>query len=290
MISRRKALGLLAAFSLVPGISRAQGKRIAAIDWAMLETALALGASVVAATELKQFRKEAIEPSLPPDITDLGLRGSPNFELLRLMTPDIILSSPFYARNQSKFAEIGQVISLPFYVKGEPPFEKALAAVASLGKILGVEARAETLLAETNAAIDRYQTDLARFALRPTYLINIGDARHFRAFGADSMFGDVLVRLGLANAWMERSQFSFAAPVPIERLAEVPEARILIVSDIPVEAREALKNSILWNALPAVKNRRVVQLDNVNPHGGVPAAMRFARLFHVALTQHPDAL
>jgi ABC-type enterochelin transport system substrate-binding protein len=120
MISRRQALGIVAGLCLVPGISRAQDLRIAAIDWAMLETALVLGMPVTAATELKQFRKEAIEPSLSPDITDLGLRGSPNFELLRLMSPDLILISPFYARNQSKFEGIAPVISLPFYVKGEP--------------------------------------------------------------------------------------------------------------------------------------------------------------------------
>ncbi len=39
--------------------------RLAAIDWAMLETSIALGVMPVAATELIQFRKDAIEPEIP---------------------------------------------------------------------------------------------------------------------------------------------------------------------------------------------------------------------------------
>ncbi len=60
-------------------------RRIAAIDWAMLETLVALGIMPVAATELVQFRKDAVEPMLAESVADLGLRGSPNLELLRLL-------------------------------------------------------------------------------------------------------------------------------------------------------------------------------------------------------------
>lgn len=287
---RREFLALLAAAAFA-GATRAQSTpRIAAIDWAMLETAVALGVMPVAATELIQFRAGAVEPEIPETVADLGLRGAPNFELLQLTRPDLILISPFYTRYTGRLEAIAPVFSLPFYVKGEPPFAKALAAVTALGEKLGRAEEARRVLGETEAALHAMRTRLAGFAARPTYVINIGDARHFRAFGADSMFGDVLGRLGVVNAWVDRSQFTFAAPVPIENLAASPDARIVVVSDIPVEARETLGNSAIWRALPAVRENRVVTLANVAPYGGITAGMRFARLLTEALSVRGEAL
>lgn len=111
--------------------------RIAAIDWAMLETSVALGVMPVAATELFQFRSGAVEPDIPETVADLGLRGAPNFELLQLTRSELILISPFYTRYTGRLEAIAPVFSLPFYVKGEPPFEKALAAVTALGESSG---------------------------------------------------------------------------------------------------------------------------------------------------------
>ncbi len=287
---RREFLGLLAA-SAFAGNARAQATpRIASIAWARRETAVALGVMPGAATELIQFRIGAVEPEIPQNVADLGLRGAPNFELLQLIRPDLILISPFYTRYTGRLEAIAPVFSLPFYVKGEPPFEKALAAVTALGEKLGRTDAARQVLGETEAALLVMRTRIAGFSARPTYVINIGDARHFRAFGADSMFGDVLGRLGLANAWVDRSQFTFAAPVPLENLAATPEARIVIVSDIPVEARESLRNSAIWRALPAVREGRVVTLGNVSPYGGITAGMRFARLLTEALASQGETL
>lgn len=287
---RREFLGLLAASAFVRTARAAATPRIAAIDWAMLETSVALGVMPVGATELIQFRAGAVEPTLPRSVADLGLRGAPNFELLQLSRPDLILISPFYTRYTSRLETIAPVFSLPFYVKGEPPFGKALAAVTALGQRLDRTEEAQRVLAETEKALQTMRARLAAFSGRPTYVINIGDARHFRAFGSDSMFGDILGRLGLANAWVDRSQFTFAAPVPIENLAASPEARIVIVSDIPVEARESLRNSAIWRALPAVRDGRVVELANVAPYGGITAGMRFARLLTEAMLARGDSL
>lgn len=287
---RREFLGLLAASALAGKARAAVTPRLAAIDWAMLETSVALGIMPVAATELIQFRAGAVEPEIPETVSDLGLRGAPNFELLQLTRPDLILISPFYTRYTGRLDAIAPVFSLPFYVKGEPPFEKSLAAVSALGEKLGRADEARKVLDEARLALQAMRTRLAGFASRPTYVINIGDARHFRAFGEDSMFGDILGRLGLTNAWVDHSQFTFAAPVPLENLADVADARIVIVSDVPVEARESLRNSAIWRALPAVRENRVVTLGNVSPYGGITAAMRFARLLTEALATHGAAL
>lgn len=282
-IGRRQVLGLLAALAFPARARAAAAHRIAAIDWAMLETVMALGVTPIAATELIKFRTNAVEPVIPESVADLGLRGSPNFELLYLLKPDLILISPFYTRYQAQLEAIAPVFSLPFYNKGEPPFEKALKAVSALGEKLGRQEQAAAVLRQQEQTLARIKTALAPFAARPTYVINIGDARHFRAFGADSMFGDILARLGLQNAWIDRSRYTFAAPVPLEKLAERPDATIVLLSDIPVEARNSLQNSMIWRSLAPVRENRVIHLANINPFGGITAGMRFARLLHDGL-------
>jgi len=263
--------------------------RVAAIDWAMLETAVTLGVMPIAATELIQFRKDAVEPALGKSVVDLGLRGTPNFELLQLLKPDLILLSPFYTRHQAALKRIAPIVSLPFYIKGEPPFEKATSAVTVLGEHLGRNKEAAAALTSIDKSLIECRSKLERFAIRPTYLVNVGDARHVRVFGTDSMFGDVLSRLGLPNAWKERSRYTFAAPVPIEQLADTEDARIVIISEIPVEARSALRNSMIWNSLEPVKQGRVLMLENISPYGGVIAAMRFVRLLSAALVADVEA-
>lgn len=269
-------LMLAAAFparAALPGGARPP--RLAAIDWAMLETALAIGHVPVAATELIRFRIES-GLTLPGDVTDLGLRGAPNFELLQLSRPDLILSSPYYTRYQAQLQAIAPVLSLPFFLPGEAPLPYALDAVSTLAARVGDAPAGADALDRADATLDALGLRLARFRDRPVALVNLGDARHLRAFGHDSLFGSTLTRLSLRNAWTGATAFSFLAPVPLERLAEMPEARLAIIGDIPPEAQRGLARSHLWRALPAVRAGRVLHLPQMNPYGGLPSALRFA--------------
>lgn len=259
------------------------GPRLAASDWAMLETATALGHMPVAAAELIRFRADVGVPAIPDTVTDLGLRGAPNFELLQLVRPTLILSSPYYTRYQARMEAIAPVLSLPFYQPGAAPLPKAMDALDALARQIGDPAAGGRARARADAHLDRLAARVARHADRPLALVDIGDARHLRAFGFDSLFGSTLTRIGLRNAWSEATAFSFLAPVPLERLADMPDARLVIAGPIPPQAQGALSRSRLWQALPQVAQGRVHHLPRMNAFGGVPAALRFGDLLARAL-------
>lgn len=287
-ISRRALLALAAAAPFgrsarAGGVSRVAEPRVAEpkvaiIDWGLLETVLALGVAPMAATELLQFRKIAVEPPVPDSVADLGLRGSPSFELLRVIEPDLILISGFYEYQRAALERIAPVLSLPVYEAGTPPYPLAQSATLALGRKLGRETEAQAYVAETERQLQAARTSLAGVANRPFFVISLGDARHFRAFGADAMFGDVLGRIGLDNAWRHATDYSATAPVGIEALAREPEAFIVVVGPLPPEVRRGLDDNALWNALPAVRRGRVVHLDPINHFGALPSARRFTRL------------
>lgn len=270
-----------AAFAALPAVA-APAERIAIVDWALLETALAIGIVPSAAVELVLYRKLTIEPPVPGSVVDLGLRGAINFELVAALAPTVIYGSNYSAWANESLARIAPVRVLPIYER-EPPFAKAEAAMRTMGGERGRASEAETYIAETQAELAAIGATLARFTDRPLLIVNLGDARHFRAFGDDSMFGDVAGRLGFTGAWGAQTAYSATAPVGLEALADFPEAIVVIVGPVPPEARRTLPESGLWNAMPAVASGRVMTLPTINPFGGLPAARRFARLLAAAL-------
>lgn len=264
--------------------------RLAAIDWAMLETAVAIGHMPVAACELIRYREDSVWPRIPASVVDLGLRGAPNFELLQLTRPDLILTSPYYTRYQDRLEALAPMLNLPFFLPGQPPLPKAFAALHELAGAVGDPEAGHRGARAAEADLARLAARLRPFRDRPVALVNIGDARHLRVFGHDSLFGSTLDRLALRNAWTGATSFSFLAPVPIERLAAMTDARLVIVGAIPPQAARALSRSVLWRALPPVAGDRLYLLPDVNPFGAIPAALRFARLLADALEAGPVGL
>lgn len=282
-ITRRAALAMTGAMLAGPAAADTGKPRIAAIDWAMLETARTLGIVPVAASELIQFRKYAVEPFVPESVSDIGLRGAPNFELLRMLHPDLILISNFYDDRRPVYERIAPVFSATIFRPGQPPYPHAEQAMAALGERLGMAGEAARVIGDSRREIAARRERLAGVERRPVFVINLGDARHFRAFGSDSLFGNVLAMLGFPNAWDGPSSYSAAAPVGIEALARVPQARVIVVEPTPPEVRRVLSTSAVWQALPMVRAGRVAYMEPVNHFGGLPSARRFARLFAALL-------
>lgn len=288
--TRRGLLAGAAAFACLgsPACAAAPIPRLAAVDWAMLETTLALGVAPVAAAELVLFRKAAVEPAVPDGVADLGLRGSLSYEQLYAARPDLILISPWYENRTGALSRIAPVASFSIYEPGRPAYAAAIAATRELGRQIGLEAAAERAVTDADADLERARARLAGPGRRPVLVINLGDARHFRAFGADSMFGDVAARLGLPLAWAAPTRFGAYPTVGVEALAEIPDAVVVNVGPTPPATIADVRESPLWRAMPAIASGRFVDLAAVNPYGALPAARRFARLLADGLSKLAD--
>jgi ABC-type Fe3+-hydroxamate transport system substrate-binding protein len=286
LLARRRLLAGAAALplALAGQPAKAAALRVATVDWAILETLLAMGVVPAAAAELVLYRSIAVEPELPDGVADIGLRGQPNYEALRAVGPDLIFSSNYYAWAEPKLRLVAPVETISIYGTGRPVYAAAQYAARILGGHLHRTAAAQALVERVRQSIQTLKDSLGGGDGRPLIPINLGDARHFRVFGADSMFGEILARLGLANAWTRPTLFSASAPIGIEALAEVPDAWIVLIPPIPADAARILPNSAFWNALPSVKAGRVLKLEPIDPFGGLPAGLRFARLLAAAMT------
>ncbi|WP_188577464.1 ABC transporter substrate-binding protein [Azorhizobium oxalatiphilum] len=274
----------LAASALLPAASISNARaatpelRVATLDWALLETLLALGVTPVAGAELVLYRQVVVEPEVPASVADLGLRGTPNYEALRLLEPDLIFGSNYTSWSDPILRKIAPVENFSIYGRGAKPYANSEQAALTLGARLGRSAAAQALVADARARLEAFKARLAGHDGRPVLVINLGDARHFRVFGPDSMFGEVLERIGLANAWTGTTRYAAAAPLGLETLAQMPDAIIVVIGPMPPATRRMMAESAFWHALPNVRAGRVAVLAPIDPFGALPAGLRFARL------------
>jgi ABC-type Fe3+-hydroxamate transport system substrate-binding protein len=281
--SRRDLLlGGMAALSLAFGAIRGKAQaalpRVVVFDWGLAETLLALGVSPVALSEAGGYREWVVEPVLPPQVADAGLRIEPNFELIAAMRPDLILVTPELEPLRSLMERIARTETLAIYQQGGNAWDHARNAATAMAKLLGREVLGENLLRQVDATITTAKARLGDTGRRPIYLVNFIDRRHVRIYGQNSIFQAVLDRLGLVNAYTGWTSFWGFVTLGIEHLAANPEAQLIYLEPLSDEIRDTLKAGPLWSALPFVRDGRVSALPPVWSFGGVASGERLARL------------
>jgi iron complex transport system substrate-binding protein len=278
----------LAGLPFIPWLAsmsaRGASLRVAALDWALAETMIALGHNPIAIVAASDWNRFVVEPPLPAGIVDLGLQPEINFELLATLRPDLILTSPFVQDLEPAVRRIATTLQLSIFEPGRTPLAQPRALTTQVGARLGRESEATALLAEAERTFDGYRQRIRSRPRRPVLLVNFIDARHVRVYGGAGLYQNVLDRIGLANAWTGETNYWGYATVGIERLAAVGDAELIAFEPVPPDAQATLRRSPLWASLPFVRAGRTSVLPSVLMFGAMPSALRFARLLvgHIA--------
>jgi ABC-type Fe3+-hydroxamate transport system substrate-binding protein len=278
-VDRRRFLAGLSLVALAPRRVMARtSPRVAALDWALAETMMALGhppVGIVAASDWDRF---VVEPALPAGVVDLGLYPEINVERLAALRPDLILTSPFVQTLEPVVRTIAPTLRLSIFEPGPVPLAQPRALARILGERLGRVEAAARFLADAEQRLDACRARVAALAPRPMLLVTFVDARHVRVYGGAGLYQNVLDRLGLVNAWTGATSYWGYATVGIERLATDRDVHLIVFEPVPPDARPTLERSPLWSRLPFVRAGHVSVLPSVLMFGAMPAALRFARL------------
>ncbi len=255
-------------------------ERIAALNWGIAQTLIALDIEPVGVAGVPAYRRWVAAPELPPSTTDLGRRLAPNLDVLASLAPDRILMSGYQKRPRAHLERIAQTDKFRIYTNEHRPLERSLEVARELAQrydrgrqLARMERDLERALERLNAAAEPGNS---------VYLVQFGDATHVRVFASNALLGNTLERSDLTNAWQGQSNSWGFAQVPISRLQE-PADHLVILEPIPPQAQRMMANSPLWQALPPVENGAVHRLEPVWSFGGVPSATRFARILAKAL-------
>lgn len=271
-----------------PSQSQNDSLRVAAIDWTLVETLMSLGVVPVATAQTKDYQAWVVEPSLPEQVVDIGLRAQPNRELAASLNLDLILISPLYSAIKPTLSQIAPVETLTTYNPENDFWQNLVETTRRVGELTNHSAEAETVIEHHRSKIDQIKEKIA-VDTPPLLIVQFIDDRHVRAYGEGSLYDMVINRLGLKNAWKGETNMWGYTTVGIEELDT--QGYLVIVDPVPMIAEEIFSDNRLWQTLPAVRNNRVLSLPAVWSFGALPSAVRFAdELYHALTNQHATEL
>ncbi|MBB6083941.1 ABC transporter substrate-binding protein [Castellaniella defragrans] len=286
MPGARRRFCLLAALqgllACVPDRAMAgSAPRVACIDWAAAESLAWLGCMPVAVPDLVTYRRWLPEPALPATTIDLGMRNEPNLELLAAVRPDRILLSSWQAGMRAQFSLIAPVDLAVVFDERRDPWSRIRELLLQAGGLAEQAQGARQRLAGFDEALAGLRRAVSARPRRPVY-VAVLDERGSQAFvyGKGSWVDAVMDRIGLRNAWSGPTSFYGNSLVEIARFAADAEAAILYLDqgDRTRRAEANLRASTLWRGLPAVAAGRVAAVPAFYPLGGIPSALRCARI------------
>lgn len=284
--SRRTLLCSFAATAAtfgLPAVAASPPRKIVSLDYGIASTLLSLGVVPAAVSELADWDRWLVEPAMPKGVLDLGSTWEANVEILTMLKPDLILTTPYLDELLPKLRAVGPVLRLEVFAPDAGPIlPAAVAATRKLGAALGCETQAERFLAGSEAFFDDCRRRIAALPSPPSPLamVNFMDARHARIYSDPGLFDGVLQRLGLRNAWTEKSSYWGFETIAIEDLAKVsdPDARLIAFDPIPGDVLPKLAESPLWRELPFARPGHFSTLPPALMFGMVNEAMRFGHL------------
>jgi ferric hydroxamate transport system substrate-binding protein len=280
--SRRECLAaLLLSSRFDPALAQVGQKdqtRVVVLDWGLTSTVLSLGIKPIGIAEIDLYRRWANDYPVPSDIQDVGLRTEPNLEVVAALKPDLILTTPFSESARPFLERIAPTRSFATYTPAGHPLNRSVEVLREIAREMGVDDQADAVLARIEVSFAAAKRSLEGRRTEPLLLAGFMDSRHVRIYGADSLFGNVLNRLGVPNAWDRPTNFWGFALMGIHELAAYPEARLLAIDPVPADAPMNKAGSGLWQALPFVRAGRIGTLPACWAFGDVSAAERFAKI------------
>lgn len=290
---KRFTVGGLALTSGLPTMSlfAAPLQRIISINWAAAETLLTLGVTPLAISDGSYYSRRMPTAPLPPEVLDVGPYWEPNLELIKELSPQLILSDqmpPAIARSLQGIAPTEVVDVYPSAVS---VWTSATGFMTRLAARIDRQQQAASWIAAGETRFAQLRAQLAQRPQPPICVAVLNqDGRHATVYGKNSMIQDVLDRLGLVNAWQGPSSAMGIALIGVERLAETPDAHLLYIEIPTTSARlQSLRQTnALWENLPAVRRGNTLALGKFFPYGAAASALNLAELIGTYLSHRGE--
>ncbi len=261
-------------------------RRAVSLNWAVSETLYAMGIRPLGAVDLPGYARSVAVPPAPDGVSDIGLQGAPNMEMLAALAPEVILIQAWQQQLRTRLERCAPVESLTIFTGTGDAYAHAAEATRRVGDLLAARERSDALVQAADAALVACRARLTGYDGRPLYLAQVIDQRIVSLFTSGGLFQAMLERLGLNNAWRGAPNLLWGGTrVGLDRLAQVPEARLVLIGSSAMQG--SLLRSDVWQALPAVKAGRVLCLEQVWAFGAVPSAVRFANALTAGLMDAP---
>ncbi|MEM1298552.1 MAG: iron-siderophore ABC transporter substrate-binding protein [Pseudomonadota bacterium] len=244
--------------------------RVMALTWSLAEQVIELGVTPVGVADVDGYTTWVVQPPVPDGVANTGLRGTPNFERIAELQPDVILLGDRQEAFIPQLERIAPVLQFELFSEGHDNAETARRTYLTLSRLFGREAEATARLAQLDTKLAGLADKLAAAygdGVLKVSVVRFAGATSVRAYGANSMPEAALTALGIESAWPQPvSKWGFVTR-PVTEMGGIAEGIVFYIG--PLEMEEEVLNSPLWNAMPVSSEGRLHGLDPVWTYGGV---------------------
>lgn len=250
---------LLVALAL-PASAAAKPPRIVALTPFGANTLAKLGVKPVAVGQTLGGR-DRISPKLKGvPVLPLSHPNGPNLEQLASLEPDIVLSSPTWAKGNESMGDLGIEVK----IREPRKLTESYSQMLSIGRLVGRVKAAKALVKSVKKRVAQASRDIES---RPRVMLILGVGRTPFVFLPNSWGGDLVRKAGgelLTGGVESASGFERISDEVV--VAEDPDVIIAVPhaeeDDIPSLA-EYLRSNPAWAGTSAVENDRIyISVDN----------------------------
>ena len=260
----------------LPGIP----KRVAALNWDILEQVIELGVTPITATDIDSYKDWVVKPEIPDSTESVGTRAEPNLEKIAQLKPDVILISDAQKELMPRLQQIAPVLLYANFSEQDNQGEVAIKEFKQLAHLLGKEAVAKQRLEQMAQRFTELKAQLHdHFGPKLPSVVTMRFANMTSTFiyTQNSMADYVLTKLGLTNAMPLPPAKWGITQKPIADLQHVTQGYVLYI--LPFAQEKDLQKSILWRAMPFVRNHHIQSVESVWSYGGAMSLMYTAEAF-----------
>ncbi|WP_437615022.1 Fe(3+)-hydroxamate ABC transporter substrate-binding protein FhuD [Erwinia sp. V71] len=288
--ARRRFLQLMALSPLMfSSLTRAEQidlSRIIVLEWRPVELLMALGVAPMAIADIPGYHRWLVEPVLPENVLDVGLRTEPNLELMMRLKPSLIMRSNGYGPTAESLRPIAPVWGGDFTDGKSAPLTLLRRDLLRLGERLNRQPQAAQHLQMMDAQFRQHRQNLAAFREEKLMIFSFLDSRRVMMFGDSSLFANGMAEIGLQNGWQGKVSPWGTTIVGIETLAQVKNVRAIGLMHGANDPARELTRSDLWRSIPFVREQKLHLLPAIWFYGGSYSVLRFCRLLEQTLLEN----
>lgn len=259
-------------------------ERVVALSWSMMEQALNLNIEPVGMADPQGYENWVVQPSLPAQIADVGLRHEPNLERIAQLQPQVILISDDQIDIVDKLESIAPVVHFTSFSEDHDNVQVSRDNYLALSALFDQQLLAQQRILAMDARISELGAEVkAHFSQSPpaVTVVRFLDTSRVAVYGDNSATSHVLTEFGIESEIQIPASTWGLALRKVPELGEVESGHLMSI--LPFEQSATLYDTTLWKAMPFNLAGRYHELPSMWTYGGALATGRIAELIAAEL-------
>ncbi|MDQ0207202.1 ABC transporter substrate-binding protein [Alkalicoccobacillus murimartini] len=293
-----EASGEVRTFEHTRGTAEIEGvpEKVVVLEWGYVEDFLALGINPVGVADIEGMSQWVdIGMEMPDGIEDIGMRNTPNLEMIAALEPDLIVG--LESNVETSYDELKEIaptlVYNPYPAEGEgTQYDRMIETFNEIATIMDKEEEAQEVLdgidemfEESKQKIEDAGKGGEEFVVAMAY--SDQNAVTFRLHDDTSMAAPMVEKMGLVNGFQSNQfeQYGFTS-ADVEALPAIEDVNFFtIMQDSDDVIENQLKDNPIWNGLNFVQEDRIYPLGgDAWPYGGPLSAQVYAEKVVNAIT------